>query len=362
MNNTQRVEECHHSTTTPLRIWEARHDDLPESKPPTPSCDQSPIQQPQPPTFSADQVAALMAALQAGTRPQVQMTATHLPQKTITSVIQPYWDWASVNRSPKTVSRMQTSWAQLIEYGGRSGSCPMWSDFSVALVYAWTATLSTLSPTTIAARITDLRTVCSWLVTAKLIQSDPLVGVKKPTVRHRSTYVTWEVHQRLMAELKPDSALRALLTLAWETGGRPQELRPLEARHVDLSRRCLLIPRSEAKGRRRDRMIYLSPTAMELVTELLQKTPEGPLFVTKQGTPFTSSGLCHRMAKLKKTLGLPSLCLTEYRHGFAHRLLAKDVPIVTVSEAMGHANTTMVSTVYGHHSENRNNMLRAVGW
>ncbi|MBY0455988.1 MAG: hypothetical protein K2V38_01475 [Gemmataceae bacterium] len=79
-----------------------------------------------------------------------------------------------------------------------------------------------------------------------------------------------------------------LLAFAWESGCRPQEVKRIEARHVEVSRMRVVFPKEEAKGKRRARVIHLTATAAEILSPLVRLRPEGPLFVNADGRPWTS--------------------------------------------------------------------------
>lgn len=276
--------------------------------------------------------------------------------RSISEVIQPYFDWATTERAANTLARVRLSWGQYVASLASSD----WSAVCVASAYSWVAGRSDWSANTRAGRLTDLTTVCNWLIRARLISENPLSGLSKPSRESRKTYVTFELHRRILSVVS-DSTFKALLIVAWETGGRPQELRPLEARHVQLEQQRIFIPAVEAKGKRA-RKIYLSERATRLLKVLCRMRPSGPLFPGREGTLLTSNALSHRFATLREKLGEDGIGLvcTCYRHGFATRLLESNESNSTVAELMGHTTTTMVDRVYSHLSESDTHLIAAV--
>ena len=64
-----------------------------------------------------------------------------------------------------------------------------------------------------------------------------------------------------------------------------------------------------------------------------------------------------RFRNLRARLDLPrGVCAYVYRHGFCTDALEKGIPIATVAELMGHANTAMISKVYSKLSERRRHL------
>src|SRR6185369_3282067 len=93
------------------------------------------------------------------------------------------------------------------------------------------------------------------------------------------------------------------LEFSWETGARPQETVRVEARYVNLSRGRVEIPPSQAKGKKRWRIIYLTERAEEIVRRLMLKHPDGKLFRTIDGTPWRGCAINCRFTRLQAALG-----------------------------------------------------------
>jgi integrase len=72
--------------------------------------------------------------------------------------------------------------------------------------------------------------------------------MKKPAREAREMAVTPEEYARVIDTVE-EPRFRDLIELAWETGGRVQELRKLEARFVDLTSNWTVPPRAGPKGR-----------------------------------------------------------------------------------------------------------------
>ena len=86
-----------------------------------------------------------------------------------------------------------------------------------------------------------------------------------------------------------DQQFRDLLTVAWETGARPQEAVKIEKRHLDLSHGRAVFPEKESEGKKKKRVIHFSPAAVEIVTRLAAAHPAGPLFLNADGNAGTGT-------------------------------------------------------------------------
>lgn len=77
------------------------------------------------------------------------------------------------------------------------------------------------------------------------------------------------------------------------------------------------------------------------------KTVENTLF-NEKGIRHHNSTINDLLRILLKSLGIETLTIHKLRHTQASYLLAKGVPIEVVAKRLGHTDTTMVRTTYGH--------------
>src|SRR4051794_3949781 len=90
----------------------------------------------------------------------------------------------------------------------------------------------------------------------------------------REQMVSGTEFRRLLGAVKGPH-FRDLLFFCWETGARQQEAKRIEARHFTPLRHRLELPPAESKGKKRWRIIYLTPTAEEIVARLAKRHPAG---------------------------------------------------------------------------------------
>jgi hypothetical protein len=64
----------------------------------------------------------------------------------------------------------------------------------------------------------------------------------------------WEAHSgwyvTMLLKAIPDQRFRDLLIASYDSGGRPFEVKELEARHCQFDKQRAVIPKDEAKGRK----------------------------------------------------------------------------------------------------------------
>lgn len=174
----------------------------------------------------------------------------------------------------------------------------------------------------------------------------PLKGIERPRPVSRECYIQPEQWQKLLSSIN-DESLLDIVTVLRETGCRPHEARTVEARHVDRSTRAWVFETKESKGKRHRRVVPLTPAAWDITQRLMLKNPEGPLFRTKRGTPWSKDKLCRRLQRLARRTGIKA---TPYaiRHTYITDAIANGVDPVTVATIVGHKGLDMIMRVYQH--------------
>lgn len=109
----------------------------------------------------------------------------------------------------------------------------------------------------------------NWAAKQGLIDRNPLKGMERPAATNRECDVTSEQWTAILENVK--GPFRDLLLFARATGARPQEIRAIEARH--LRNDSIVFPRVQSKGKKRQRVIVLPPSALEIVKRLAAKYP-----------------------------------------------------------------------------------------
>lgn len=247
------------------------------------------------------------------------------------------------------------------------------------------------------------RAVCrafAWAEEQELIGHSPFARFKKPKARRREVVISQAEYEDILT-LSPNEAFRDLLITAWETGARPQELVRVEKRHVDLTLGRWVFPADESKGQRLPRVVYLNERALEITRRLCLQHPSGPIFRTKDVTPWNQHSTACAFGRIKIALGLRRMqelgisteimkrfstagfkdektlaaarqahvteydrrrkalwkaarkhgqkyALYHFRHSWATRALQRGVDPLTVAILMGHRDPSMLAKVYQH--------------
>lgn len=257
------------------------------------------------------------------------------------------------------------------------------------------------SPTYRRGAIVAIQRPFNWAVELGYIATSPIKTIPKPQLQRRDNPITPDDFAVLLDSYPEGDTFRDLLLFAWHSGCRPQEARHIEARHVHLGAECIVIPRGEAKGKRRPRVIHLAGPALEIVRRLLATAGDGKLFRNEDGVPWKKSAIAKRFERFQLAYGIKKLkeqnilipplprfnrrkyadkaaleaarkeqrqkqkerraeiyrlarqhvtrfACYDLRHGFAQRMLENGVNHLAVAELMGHTTGRMAAETYSH--------------
>ena len=204
------------------------------------------------------------------------------------------------------------------------------------------------------ARITAVKAAYRWAHAEGWIDANPIAAMRRPPQSKRDQIIS-VAEMRAILRLS-DKPFRELLVVSWDTGARPQELRRLQTRHLDLANRRCVLPAPEAKGKKKNRVIYLTLRAARIIAK---RNNGGFVFRNSRGKPWTASAVKCRFARLEEKLGR-RFCQYLFRHTFATRKLKEGVSPIIVAELLGHADVSMLAKVYQHVAQDPAHLLTAL--
>lgn len=129
-----------------------------------------------------------------------------------------------------------------------------------------------------------------WAVQQGYVDANPIEHLEVPGADRRDGILTLADYERLLKSIRSEP-LRDLVVTTWTTGCRPQESLRVEARHVDVARQRWVFPKSESKGKRNPRVVYLTGEAWEIVSRRIRQFPTGRLFRNSEGAPWTTDAV-----------------------------------------------------------------------
>jgi integrase/recombinase XerC len=191
------------------------------------------------------------------------------------------------------------------------------------------------------------------------IAHSPIRRIPKPEAQRREQAVSPEEWQQIKNHYPDGDPFRDMLEFGWETGCRPQEVKRIEPRHVELAQHRVVFPAEESKGKKYCRVIYLTPRAEEILKRQLSQHDEGITFRNKDDHPWTAQAVACRFGRLEKHIGV-KYAAYSIRHGFATRKLTEGHDHLTVAEIMGHRDGRMLAQTYQHLNQRGEHLRRVL--
>jgi integrase len=214
-------------------------------------------------------------------------------------------------------------------------------------VNEWLATRD-WGPGTRRTAINIVRRAFSWARREGYIEADPLVGLEKPPESRREVVPTGEAVEAIIAAA-PNDRFRDFIVAVARTGCRPGEACKVEARHVDLEAGTWTFDGKTTRKTGRKRVVYLTPTVVEICRRLVAEHPTGPIFRNTIGNPWLSQVYAQQIQRLREKLGLGREVVAHgMRHLFVTDGLERGIPSTTIAVLAGHSGTTMIDRVYSH--------------
>jgi len=210
--------------------------------------------------------------------------------------------------------------------------------------------------------IAAVKRVFNWATREmEYFDRNPLVTLQKPQRTHREVCPTRQQWEQVFASYRADDPFRLFLETLVATGCRPQELRTVEARQIDLTVNLIHFEAGEIQGKQYGRDVILSERAATILRPLVLAHPEGSVFRNEQGNPWKKNALNCRFQRLKRIKKFPfRVNCYAARHTKAMDLLESGASAGAVAAILGHRDPTMVLRFYGKHIDHRMDHLRGL--
>ena len=282
-----------------------------------------------------------------------ELMATKAPieesELTVAQLLERYLDWVQANRKPNTYKRVRRFLSQFAKSVGHHTKA---TSISGADLTNWVESEKGWNSTTRADGITAVVRSFNWACERKHL-TNPIGKIpNRPRRKRRETVFSVDDWKQLRGLVK-DQPFGDLLDFMYETGCRPIEARTIEARHIDLKNSVVVLPPSEAKGERHERVIFLSEKAVDICKRRMHEFPIGPIMRNTKKRPWNKNSVNCRFHRLKKKFN-KNCHAYAVRHTFATSALTSGMDSLTVAQLMGHASTDTLAKTYAHLARNPN--------
>jgi integrase/recombinase XerC len=267
---------------------------------------------------------------------------THTGELPLSDAVESFFAAVALSLKPATVATYRR---HLDRLSARFGTIRL-TTMTPATVSRWLHSLP-VGETTKAITLRSVSAFFGWCVDQQLLGSNPAATIPKPRTRSRGVeaVVPIDTHEQFLSLASP--WLRPVLTLLYATGARPGEICRVTASDFDASTGVVRITEHKADKSGKPRLLFVSGEALQLLLDLAQRWPSGPLLRNRLGKSWTPKAIAWAMLKLSRRTGLKATAY-GYRHTFATDALAVGVPDAQVAALLGHGSTAMLHRHYSH--------------
>lgn len=329
----------------------------------------------------------------------------------LASIIDAFLDWVSNHRSPDTFEWYRFRLQRFVNRYPRLTV----SDLKPFHVQEWADSYQ-LSKTSVRNYMRAIKRCVKWANQFGHLSENPIAHLEVPSADHKEVFISPDDYQKFRDSITHES-FDDLVVVTTESGCRPQESLHVEARHVDLKHQRWVFPKSESKGKKQPRIVYLTDPAFLITKKLMLKYPEGKLFRNANGEQWTTNLVNTTVDRIrlkmfknqvsiseeqiqkfiptlkpmatirgiyrekndfelryeaksklvKRTIckHFPRYSLYALRHSWATNALQRGVDALTVAILMGHCDPSTLAKVYQHLAHNPKHLLeqakKAVG-
>lgn len=243
----------------------------------------------------------------------------------------------------------------------RLGKDFQWQKIGILDIRAYLAFLNKekYARTTIARRISSLRSFYKFLLREDYVKQNPFVKIRTPKLEKRLPVFLEELEINEILTLPEKNQLgfrdQAILELLYATGCRVSELVGLTLVNIDLSNQYVLLL---GKGNK-ERIVPIGYTCCQAVRQYLQMArgalmmkyhaeAHDKVFVNSRGGPLTDRSVRRILDKYITQMAMQkNVTPHTIRHTFATHLLDHGADLRAVQELLGHANLS-TTQIYTH--------------
>ncbi|MGE0758373.1 MAG: tyrosine-type recombinase/integrase [Pirellulaceae bacterium] len=324
-----------------------------------------------------------------------QPQAAKVASQSFAAIADVFLDWVEKHRSPDTyvwyqyrIERFCQRYPDLVA-----------SEIRPFHVQQWVDSYPDFAKTSRRNYVRTVKRCMRWAKQQGYIAENPIADMELPGGENREVFVTSDEFDQLCGYIRDETFLQ-LCRVTFETGCRPQEILRVEARHFDAKNARWILPPSEAKGKAKPRIVYLTPYALDVTHLLIERFSSGKLFRNVHDKPWTTDAVNCAFIRLQIRMGkdaiaakgldvrqlladelaaspggpktvkelsdrerakrrnvictrfAPKYSLYALRHSWATRALQSGLDALTVAILMGHNDPSTLSRVYQHLAHN----------
>lgn len=264
-----------------------------------------------------------------------------------------YADWLSLERglSPNTVEAYGRDLGSFADWLGEERFPPTREDISG---YLCELSEAGISPRSVARVVSSIKSVCRYLHSNRIIESDPTELIDAPHLeKHLPDVLSVDEIDAIEAALPPDKDESprnlAIIEMLYGSGLRVSELVNLRLSHYSPEEGFMIV---EGKGAKQ-RIVPVSPGAIDAIGAYMPDRDPKPghediLFLNRRGRQLTRQMIFTMLRQLTEAAGIDKRVSPHtLRHSFATHLLEGGANLRAIQQMLGHESIA-TTEIYLH--------------
>jgi site-specific recombinase XerD len=193
----------------------------------------------------------------------------------------------------------------------------------------------------ISRKIKSIKSLFRFLADQGLLEENPAKVISQPRYEQVPPKVLSKSEYRALRDAcRGDVRMLAIVELLLQTGMRISELAGLQVGDMDFERGIISINTQDTGVSRKVPLNELAKKAVQSYLKLRPRTKERTLFLTKTCKPFLIRNIRNSIDRYFCLSGLKNVRVNDLRHTFIVEQLRAGVPLVYVSQLVGHRRIT----------------------
>ncbi len=193
------------------------------------------------------------------------------------------------------------------------------------------------SEKSVSRKLNSLKSFFRYLKEQDVIASNPVKQISHPRLSSAPPRILSQMEFRALRDtVKKDRRIHAIVELLLQTGIRISELAALKSEDISLTKKQIYIA---AQGSHPSRIVPLNNAALEALktyAEIRPRSKEHIFFLTKSCRPFLVRNIRSAVDRAFRAAGVRDAKVKDLRHTFIVEQLSAGVPLVNVSQIVGH--------------------------
>lgn len=201
------------------------------------------------------------------------------------------------------------------------------------------------------------RAFFNWAKEKCYVKENPFEMIKlKPKQRKQRVIIPREIRQKIveyLSEKNPNVSI--MLKMTYNALIRPNEIRLLKIKNIDLENKCIIVPYNVAKNGKQRIVAMTNDLYTDFLSMKLHKYPEDYYLFTVKFQPGKNKAADHYYsrywAKIRDKIGLPkTMQLYSLRDTGIFEMLKAGIDDLSVMQHADHSSLDM-TTIYANHAD-----------